>query len=179
MADGVSAFKAVEIARREVNDEAKGKLVQVVGPPSSVGLMPVEWEILFYDPYADQHGVKVTVSGTAITRIQVGYTQLDKMRLFAYKLEEVIEKKTLKVDSAAAVQALQRSTPLKNIKLSSVALWLRKEGKGPLAPGIWVVELFAPDAKNTKEIKIGEGRVSAQTGQVLSLKVDQKKIEKK
>jgi hypothetical protein len=177
----LTAFQAIELAKREVNDDARKSLVQVFGHRSSVGQMPVEWSILFFDPYAQQNGVMVRVAGNTIVSIQEGYTQMNRMRLAAYKLEEVIDPKTLKLDSPAVLQALQRSTPLKNITLTSVELWLRKEDKNPRAPGIWNVTLFAmskPDTKgNSKEIEIGKARISSETGQILDMKLDLKKIQ--
>lgn len=176
----LTAFQAVEVARREVNDEAKTKLVQIFGPRSSVGVMPVEWHVLFFDPYAQQNGTMVRVAGNTILSIQEGYTQMNRMRLAAYKLEEVIDPKTLKLDSSAVLQALQRSTPLKNIKLTSIEMWLRKEDKAPGAPGIWNVTLFAESAPDrqgkSKEVEIGKARVSAETGQILTLNLNLKQL---
>ncbi|MFQ3670641.1 MAG: hypothetical protein SNJ84_04205 [Verrucomicrobiia bacterium] len=176
----LTAFQAVELAKREVNDEARNKLVQIFGPRSSVGLMPVEWHVLFFDPYAQQNGTMVRVAGNTIIAIQEGYTQMNRMRLASYKLEEIIEPRTLKLDSSAVLQALQRSTPLKNVKLTSVEMWLRKEDKAPGAPGIWQVTLFAESAPDrqgkTREVEIGKARVSAETGQILNLNLNLRRL---
>ena len=140
--------------------------------------MPVEWQILFYDPYAGQDGVRVTVSGNTITNIRDGYTQMDKFRVFAYKQEEVIDQGKLKIDSKDLLEILKRSSALKEIKISSVNLWLRKDDKGPMAPAIWEANLFASNTKGDKEVEFGFARVSAESGQVMELKMDLKKLGK-
>ncbi|MDX6766241.1 MAG: hypothetical protein SFU85_05580 [Candidatus Methylacidiphilales bacterium] len=177
-AAGLSAFAAQKLAAREVNDEAKKSLVQISGKKSSIGVMPIEWQILFYDPYADQNGTKVTVAGNTITRIEQGYTQVDKLRLAAYKLEEVIEPAKLRKDSSDVLDILNRSSELSKVKVSSIELWLHKEGKGPAAPAIWRTRIWAQAAGSDKEIDIGTARINAQSGQIVELKLDLKKIQK-
>jgi hypothetical protein len=175
-AQHISAFTAHKIASREVNDIAKKSLVQIHGPKSSVGVLPIEWQVLFYDPYADQNVTKVTVAGNTITRIQQGYVQMDRLRLAAFKQEEIIDPAKLRKDSNEILQILQRSTELKNVKITSIALSLMKEGKGPLAPGIWHARLWAFRDGTNQEVEFGRARVNAESGQILELKYDLKKL---
>jgi hypothetical protein len=177
-AHAVSAFAAQKIAAREVNDVAKKSLVQIKGKKGSVGTLPVEWEILFYDPYADQNGTKVTVAGSTITRIEQGYTQMDKMRLAAYKMEEVIEPSKLKKDSSDVLEILKRSSQLASVKISSVELWLVKEGKGQPAAAIWRTKIWAQAPGKDTEVEIGTARINAESGQIVELKLNLKKIQK-
>lgn len=177
-AHALTAFEAVALARREVNDVAKKSLVQIYGKHGSIGVYPVEWKILFYDPYADQQGTQVTVAGNVITEIAQGYTQMDKFRLFAYKEDEVLTPKRLKVDSKDIVPALSRSSAFKDVKITSVDLWLRKEGKGTEAPGVWNVTLFAMNQKN-EEVEFGKAKINAETAQIIELKSDLKKLARK
>ncbi|MDR2462677.1 MAG: hypothetical protein LBD30_02725 [Verrucomicrobiales bacterium] len=174
----VTAFQAVEIAKKQVNPYAAKSLAQIVGKPSTVGLMPEEWQVLFYDPAADQHGTLVTVSGNAVTGIRDGYTQLDSFRIFAYKMEEIIDPSKLKVDSTKLVSILQNSASLKGLKITSIGLWLKKDKKGPLEPPFWNAELYAANAKGDKEVKFGEARVDGESGKILKLDLDLKKIGK-
>jgi len=174
----LTAIQAKDLAKKQVNDVARKSLVQIYGKPSTVGLYPVEWQILFYDPYAEQNGVMVTVSGNVVTSIRDGYTQMDRFRLFAYKQEEIIDAARLKIDSKDLVGLLQRDSALKDIKISSVQLWLKKDDKGPMAAAVWNVVLFAANPKGDKEVEFGNARVSAETGQILQLKLDLKAIGK-
>lgn len=177
-ANGVSAFGAQKIASREVNDVAKKSLVQIRGKKGTVGVLPIEWEVLFYDPYAEQNGTKVTVAGNTITRIEQGYTQMDRVRLAAYKMDEVIEPAKLRKDSSDVLDILKRSSQLTDVKVTSIELWLLKEGKGPTAPAIWRTKLWAQEQGKDTETEIGSARVNAETGQIVELKLNLKKIKK-
>jgi len=177
-ANSVSAFGAQKIASREVNDVAKKSLVQIRGKKGTVGVLPIEWEVLFYDPYAEQNGTKVTVAGSTITRIEQGYTQMDRMRLAAYKMEEVIEPAKLRKDSSDVLDILKRSSQLTDVKVTSIELWLLKDGKGPTAPAIWRTKLWAQAPGKDTETEIGTARVNAETGQIVELKLNLKKIQK-
>lgn len=178
----LTAFQALEVAKKQVNAESRSRLVQIIGKKSAISVMPVEWAVLFFDPNAEQSGILVTIAGNSVIKVQDGYTQMDKFRLAAYKLEEVIDPKTLKVDSNKAVEGIERSSILNGLKLSSATLYLHKEGKAPMDPGIWEIVLYAlpklpPGKSQVTEVKIGTARVSAETGQVLELKIDLKKVQ--
>ena len=174
----VTAFQAVEIARKQVNPYAAKSLVQIVGKSSAVSATPVEWQILFYDPSADQSGTMVTVGGNVVTSIRDGYTQTDKVRVFAYKMEEIIDPAKLKIDSSRIIPLLQAEANLKGVKISSVGLWLRKEKKSPLAAPVWLVDLFGTNAKANKEVKFGTAKLDAETGKIIRLDVDLKEIDR-
>ena len=174
----LTAFEARDLAKKQVNDVARKSLLQIYGKAGTVGVMPVEWQILFYDPYAGQDGSMVTVSGNSITGIRDGYTQIDQFRVFAYKQEEIIDQGKLKIDSKDVLDILKHSSALKDLKISSMNLWLKKEDKGPLAQGVWLVNLFGPNAKGDAEVEFGSAKVSAETGQVSQLKLDLKKVGK-
>lgn len=172
----VTAFKARDIARREVNNVAKDKLIEIFGPKSSGSISPLEWHVLFYDPYAKQDGRLVKVVGDGVIGIEQGYTQLDQLRLAAYKLEEVINPRSLKIDSDRVINALSRSTPLRRVKISAMEMRLRKPDKGDV-PALWYVTLFARNPRTSKEVKLGTARVSSATGQIFEMELDLKKLE--
>ena len=174
----VTAFQAVEVARKQVNKDAKNYLVQIVGKPSTVGQMPEEWQVLFYDPRAEQNGMMITVSGNVVTSIKDGYTQMDNMRLFAYKMEEIIDPAKFKVDSPRIIPILQSNSTLKDVKITSIGLWLKKDKKGPLEPPIWYADLYAANAKGDKEVQFGSAKVDAESGKVLKLDLNLKAIGK-
>ncbi|NJK92142.1 MAG: hypothetical protein HC904_10115 [Blastochloris sp.] len=174
----LTALEAMQLAKREVNDTAKKSLVQIHGKRGSVGLYPLEWEILFYDPYAEQDGTKVRVAGNVITQISQGYTQLDRMRIFAYKQEEIVDQSRIKIDSKDIVPVLSRSSALNNVKISSVDLSLSKADKGPLGLGMWSVVLYAKNQKDD-EVEFGKAKINAESGQIIDLKIDLKKLGKK
>jgi hypothetical protein len=182
-APAITAFQARDLANHQVNDKARNQVVQILGEKTSLGLTPVEWKVLFWDPLAEQDGTLVTVAGNTVTKIQDGYTQMGEFRMAAYKMEEIIDPKGLKIDSDAALAAVQRNTTLRDVKLTSVSFFLRKEDtQKPLTPGIWFLDLYAQSAKDkegkSKEIKIGKAKVSADTGQVIGMDVDLKKLGK-
>jgi hypothetical protein len=174
----VTAFQAVEIARKQVNDYAKKSLVQVVGKPSTVGQMPEEWQVLFYDPKAEQNGMMITVSGNVVTGIHDGYTQMDNARIFAYKMEEIIDPNKFKIDSTRVIPILQNDSSLKDVKITSIGLWLKKDKKGPLEPPVWHADLYASNAKGDKEVQFGTAKVDAETGKIVKLDLNLKAIGK-
>lgn len=174
----LTALQAKDLAKREVNDTAKKGLIQISGKRGAVGVTPLEWEVLFFDPYADQDGTKVKVAGNVITQISQGYTQLDKFRLFAYKQEEVIDQSRIKLDSNDIVPALSRSSALANVKITSVDLILSKTDKGPLGTAMWSVTLYAKNQKD-EETNFGKAQINAESGQIIDLKIDLKKLGKK
>jgi hypothetical protein len=175
-AQGISAFSAQKIASREVNDLAKKSLVQIHGAKATVGILPVEWQVLFYDPYAEQNVTKVTVAGNTITRIEQGYVQMDRVRLAAFKQEEIILPAQLRKDSNEILAILQRSSELQRVKISSVALFLSKQGKGPVAPALWRARLWSIKEGTNKEVEFATAKVNAESGQILELKLDLKKL---
>lgn len=174
----LTALEARDLAKREVNDAAKKNLIQIHGKKGAVGVTPLEWEILFFDPYADQEGTKVKVSGNVIIQISQGYTQLDKFRLFAYKQDEVIDQSRIKLDSKDIVPALSRSSALTNVKITSVDLSLTKVDKGPTGTAMWTAVLYAKNLKD-EETEFGKAKINAESGQIIDLKIDLKKLGKK
>jgi hypothetical protein len=174
----VTAFQAVEVARKQVNDYAGKSLVQVVGKPGTVGQMPEEWQVLFYDPKAEQNGMMITVSGNVVTGIHDGYTQMDNARILAYKMEEIIDPAKFKIDSPRVIPILQNDSSLKGVKITSIGLWLKKDRKGPLEPPIWHADLHASNVKGDKEVQFGTAKVDAESGKVIKLDLNLKAIGK-
>jgi hypothetical protein len=172
----LTAFQARDLASKEVNNEARGKIVQIIGKMSNNQVMPQNWDVIFFDPYAKQDGRLVRVEGRAVTTILEGYTQMDRFRMAAYKLEEVIDPARLKIDSPQILDILRRSTVLKDITISNLDLFLHKPGKGNVAP-VWQAKIFAVNKRSGKAVEIGQARISAETGQILHLKIDTNKLK--
>jgi hypothetical protein len=173
----LSAFKARDLAAREVNNESRTRVIEIYGPKSETNLLPTEWNVLFYDPYAQQDGRLVRVVGNSVVAIREGYTQLDRFRLAAYKLEEVMEPSRLKIDSDGVLNALRRSTALRNTTISRLQMRLRKPEAGNY-PAVWFVKIYTINKESNKESVIGDAQVSAETGQVLRLELNLEKSRK-
>lgn len=174
-AASLTAFQAKALAEKQIPEQARGKLIKIVGPRGAIGLTPVSWRFLFWDPTAEQNGRAVTVTGSSVTEIKEGYVELDSLRLAAYKDDEVIAPAHLKLDSNQALDIVARSAQLKDVKLSTVTFLLAK-GKGDLIP-YWKLRFFAD--KEGKEADIGYAKVSAETGQIFEMKIDLDKLQKK
>jgi hypothetical protein len=174
----LTAFQAVEVAKKQVDSYASKSLVQIVGKPSTVGQMPEEWQILFYDQKAEQNGMMVTVSGNVVTDIRDGYTQMDSARIFAYKMDEVIDPSRLKIDSSRIVPLLQANSVLKSVKITSVGLWLKKGNKDSQGAPIWNIDLYASNAQGDKEVKFGTAKMDGETGKVSNMELDLSEIGK-
>jgi hypothetical protein len=169
-----SAFEARGIANKQLNEKVRDKVIQIFGEQSKVGLYPVSWKILFWDATAAQNGRSVTVKDGAISEIKDGYTQLEKMRLAAYKQDEVIDIKLLKWDSSSALDKVMKMPALKDVKLSTVEFLLTK-GDGAVQP-IWSLTLFADNAG--EKVEIGQVRMSAESGEVFEMKLQLEKLKK-
>jgi hypothetical protein len=158
-----------------VAPQVKERLIQIAGPRSEADLTPNIWRFVFWDDQASQNGRLVTVTGNAITEIRDGYFELDKVRMFAYKMDEVIAPKTLKTDSNKALEAVLKTSQLQGVKLSTVTFHLSLK-KGMAAPQ-WKMEIFANN--NGQEVDLGYAVVAADTGGVIEMKLAPEKLKQK
>lgn len=175
-AEPTTAYEAVKIANKEINTEARNKVIQILGEESSSSVLPDKWKILFFDPYAKQDGRLIEVWNGKVTGIRDGYSQLDEFRLFAYKPEEIMPPQRLKIDSNQILEILKRSTALQDVKITHLRLSLLKPDSDSILP-VWNVTIFAGNRKTGKGIELGEARISAESGEILHLKIDLKKLE--
>jgi hypothetical protein len=175
----MTALEALNAARRNVNDIAKKSLVQIMGKKGKLGVTPKVWHVVFYDPYAEQNGTLVEVGAGGVESIRDGYTQMNKVRVFAYKMEEIIDASRIKIDSKDVLRILKKTSALSNIEVTGLDLWLRKISKGPLAAGIWRADVFSAPPHSDKEIRIGWAEIHSETGQILDLRLEPKKVAPK
>jgi hypothetical protein len=170
-----SAFEALKSAENHISKESVGKVIQIIGSRDDKTLTPGTWSFVFLDLSAKQQGRIVTIRDGKPIEIRDGYFELDKMRLAAYKADEVIPPSYLKVDSNQALQAVIKSASLEKIKLSTATFSLSKDNGARLP--YWTVRLFAD--KEGKEADIGYAVVSAETGGVVESKLDLQKLADK
>ncbi|MES2310565.1 MAG: hypothetical protein V4507_17060 [Verrucomicrobiota bacterium] len=171
-----TAFDALKSAENHIAKESVGKVIQIIGKRDEKTLTPSTWSFVFLDLNARQQGRIVTIRAGKPIEIRDGYFELDKMRLAAYKDNEVISPSSLKVDSNQALQAIIKSGSLEKIKLSTVTFDLSRDNNARLP--YWTVRLFAD--KDGKEEDIGYGVVSSETGGVVELKLElQRLVDKK
>ncbi len=165
----LTAFQARPVAEKQLSDQAKGKLIQISSIRSH-STRPSQWRFIFWDPFAAQNCRAITITNGKVSEIREGYVEADRLRLAAYKQEEVLDGKRLKVDSDQALARLMSNTLLKDIHLSAATFHLSK-AKSPIAP-IWVINLYAE--KNGKEIDLGKAKISSETGEIfeMALKLD-------
>lgn len=168
-----TAFEARQIAEKMLSDQARGKLVKVVAQKGE-SVTPDSWRFIFYDPFASQNGRLIVITGKAVTEIRDGYVEIDQVRLAAYKEDEIIPNNELKIDSDKALAIVQKAALMQSIKLSTVQYELKKS-KGNVAP-VWTLTLYA-DVKGAST-EIGTAKLSAETGQIFDLKIDNQKLSK-
>jgi hypothetical protein len=171
VARGDTAFQERQVAEGVLSPHVKGKLIWIRSLIGA-GTDHRRWSFLFYDPYADSNGRLVVVRDGAILKVDQGLVELDHLRVMAYKESEILPQQQLKLDSDAAVQALQAAGHIENVPLTTVhsKLEMNTENQVPT----WWITLFCP--RNGDEIEFAHGTVSALTGQVFDLKVDHKRI---
>ncbi|SDU30424.1 hypothetical protein SAMN05444156_3180 [Verrucomicrobium sp. GAS474] len=162
-----TAFEALDVAKKQVTPEIGSKLISITGERSETALTPDTWKFNFYDELASQHGRQITTKGKAVAGVRDGYTQLDKFRLFAYKLEEVVGPDQLKIDSDKALKIVQKTNLLNNYSLSSVLYTLARDSD--LREPVWKIQIFI-DGGDGKEKDAGYARISAFDGKVLELR---------
>ncbi len=171
-----TAFEALKSAENHVAKESIGKVIQINGARDGVTLTPGTWSFVFFDLNARQQGRIVTVRAGKPIEIRDGYFEIGKLRLAAYKADEVMSPSFLKFDSNQALQAVIKSAGLEKVKLSTVTFNLSKENSARLP--YWTVKIFAD--KNGKEADIGYAVVSAESGSIVESKIDlQKLVDKK
>lgn len=171
-----TAFEALKSAENHIAKESLGKVIQINGERDGVTLTPSTWSFVFFDLNARQQGRIVTVRAGKPIEIRDGYFEIEKLRMAAYKADEVMTPAYLKVDSNQALQSVIKSAGLEKVKLSTVTFNLSKDNGARLP--YWKVRLFAD--KNGKEVDIGHAVISAETGGVIESKIDlQKLVDKK
>jgi hypothetical protein len=169
----LSAFQAQAIAEKSLPAHARGRIIRVEGLRSSTSVTPITWRFLIFDEKAEQQGRRVTVSGNVATDLVEGYVEPWRFRLAAYKADEVIPPSRLKIDSTQALHILTKSPVMAGIKLSTVTFVLSK-GKGNVEP-FWTLRVLA-DNKGY-EADLGSARISAESGRILEIKIDTKKLK--
>ena len=162
-----TAFEALEVAKKQVTPEIGSRLIGIVGERSETALTPDTWRFAFYDELASQNGRQILTRGKAVAGVRDGYFELDKFRLFAYKLEEVVAPAQLKVDSDKALDIVKKTNLLKGYSLSSVLYSLARDED--IREPVWKIEIFIDDG-NGKEKSAGYARISAFDGKVLQLR---------
>lgn len=172
----VSALDAVKVADKELNKEARDRIIEISGEKNKDGVLPEKWQIVFFDPYAKQDGRMIEVTAGRVTAIRDGYTQLGDFRLAAYKPDEIIDLHRVKIDSSKLIDILKNSTALKDARISGLEIHLFKPEKGNISPN-WRVIISASDNTTGKSSELGEAIISAESGQILNLDIDTKKLK--
>jgi len=158
----ITAYKAKKISENSIPSTVMNNVIQIYGDRSKLSPHPRTWRILFWDPSAEQNVRAGTVTGERVIEVKSGYVELEKLRLAAYKPEEVVMAGALMVDSNQALEKVIQAMQLQKVTLSSVEYWLKK-AKDASYP-VWYLTLFIE--RGGQEIEIGNARMSAQTGEI-------------
>ena len=75
---------------------------------------------LYFDPYADENGRLVVVRDGAVSKVDQGLVELDHFRMLSYKESEILPEDQLKLDSDAALTAVQAAGHIENVPLTTV-----------------------------------------------------------
>ena len=166
-----TAFQARAVAENVLSPHVKGKLIWVRSLIGT-GVDHRRWSFLYYDPYADENGRLVVVRDGAVSKVDQGLVELDHFRMLSYKESEILPEDQLKLDSDAALTAVQAAGHIENVPLTTVHYKLEMSDENQVP--VWSLTLFCP--RNGDEIEFAHARVSAMTGQVFDLKVDHQRI---
>jgi hypothetical protein len=166
-----SAFQARAVAETVLSPHVKGKLIWIRSLIGT-GVDHRRWSFLYFDPYADENGRLVVVQDGAVVKIDQGFVELDHLRMLSYKESEILPQSELKLDSDAALSAVQAAGNIQNVPLTTVHYKLEMSDENQVP--IWSLTLFSD--LNHNEVEIGHARVSAMTGQVFDLKIDHKRL---
>lgn len=166
-----SAFQARSVAETVLSPHVKGKLIWVRSLIGT-GVNHRRWSFLYFDPYADENGRLVVVQDGAVVKIDQGFVELDHLRMLSYKESEMLPQSELKLDSDAALAAVQTAGNIQNVPLTTVHYKLEMSDENQVP--IWSLTLFSD--LNHNEVEIGHARVSATTGQVFDLKIDHQRL---
>jgi hypothetical protein len=170
-ARGDTAFQARAVSENVLSPHVKGKLIWIRSLIGS-GLDHRRWSFLYYDPYADANGRLVVVRDGAVSKVDQGMIELDHFRVLSYKESEILPEDQLKLDSDAALTAVQAAGHIEDVPLTTVHYKLEMNDKSQVP--VWSLTLFCP--RNGDEIEFAHASVSALTGQVFDLKVDHERI---
>lgn len=175
-AQALSALGARNVAAKEVAPASRDSVLMIVGRRTTVGVVPQEWRVVFFGEDYQQHGVEVRVAGRVVVEMRDGYTHTNGFRLAAYKRNEIMPKERIRVDSSQVFDLLMKSAAFTERKPTSMDMVLRMDGKGPRAVPTWFLTLYGKRDRDGLEVEFGRARMSAETGQILDLKVNPRRL---
>jgi hypothetical protein len=174
--DNTSAFDAADVAAKQLKRPVRQNLIQISGKSGSTGILPIEWNILFFEQTAEQSGVRARVVNNTMVEAREGYTQLDSARIFAYKREEIMEQNRLKIDSKGVYDILMKNPVIAQAKPTGLDMTLIKDGKYG-DPIIWKITIYGKRVKDSKEVIYGNCVISAENGRVIYFKLNPEKLK--
>jgi hypothetical protein len=172
--NAISAREAMRLAATKITDTVAENVIRIVGERTAASTEPQTWRMFFYDPSASRNARAVVTRGTEIVSVDAGLVELGNLRLFAYKPTEVIAPAQFRIDSRDALAAVRASPDLAGIPITSSDFLLSKESTS--SPPVWRLNLFSHEEE--REIPIGEAFVSAETGNVVELKLKLDRVKK-
>lgn len=173
LARNLTALQALALASKEVHTDAKDHVIEIYGRRNSKETLPTKWDILFYDPHAQQEGRLVQISEDRIIGIKEGFVQM--FRLAAYKKDEAMNLEDATIDSPDVLRILQTTKALSGIKIRSLEMKLIKKSRGTI-PAEWNVWLYGAGKTSNQLKKFGKARISAEDGRILELQFDPEKL---
>jgi serine/threonine protein kinase len=159
-----TAFQAREVAESSLNPSlisptGQASLLKIIGYRSENSPSPRRWRFYFYDTSATGNATYRTVRGGRIVSDGEAITGA----VFPWHEGDVIAEDKLKVDSGAALAAVQALIP--NTPISSSAFELvRSKNSAPM----WKITIWIRD-HDGQEDEIGTAQVLTETGYVLSM----------
>jgi hypothetical protein len=155
-----TAYELIKEANRYVGEDVKDKIVQIRSEKSIGGLTPNIWYVVFYDKDATFKTTEVKMG--AGKKLE---TKRPMRQPFAYThYKNVLEQKTLKIDSDKAIKIATAEPLLDKLKIRATQLWLERRDTTP----VWKVRLWAEKLRNpAKDADVGEVHINAEDGTVI------------
>lgn len=155
-----TALELIKEANRYVGEDVKDKVVQIRSEKSIGDLTPNIWYVVYYDKDATFKTAEVKFG--AGKKLETRHPMRQPFAYMNYK--NVLDQKTLKVDSDKAIKIATADKQLDKLKVVATQLWLERKDTTP----IWRVRLWALKLRDsTRDADIGEVHINAETGEVV------------
>lgn len=165
-----TALELIKEANRHVGEDVKDKVVQIRSEKSIASLTPNIWYVVFYDKDARFKTAEVKLG--AGKKLDVKHPMRQPFAYMNYK--NVMDVKTLKVDSDEAVRIATKEPLLGNLTIRATQLSLERKDDTP----IWRVRLWAQRLRDpNKDADIGQVHISALDGSVIENDLNIKKVD--
>ncbi len=140
---GLTALRALKIAKRRLRPEVRAKLISVTSARTDGSFAPEAWRFVFFDPATSGNCRVVTVAARSSSEHPDIVEAFSSARTESMSASHAITQSKWVVDSDQALAVVRGAAKLKNILGAEYHLGQSRLGQEPL----WTISFFAEAAE--------------------------------